>query len=82
MYRRNTTTHTQTRRHIHTNTHSHTCDRDLLVQAPVAAVELQEERRGHCVAEGVEAVTRINHHIIQKFCRDTARDVISTEETS
>lgn len=40
---------------------------DLLLQALLRTVELQEQSRGHRVREGAEPVTGVNHHVVQKL---------------
>lgn len=52
---------------------SHTCCADLLLEAALGAVELQEEGRSHRVGQRAESVARIHHHVIQELYRHNAQ---------
>lgn len=50
------------------STHSRTGCGDLLLEASLGTVELQEQSRGHRVGQRAEPVARVHHHIVQKLC--------------
>lgn len=46
---------------------SHTGRVDLLLEASLGAVELQEQSRAHGVGQRAEPVARVDHHVVQKL---------------
>lgn len=47
--------------------HLRTGRADLLLEASLRAVELQEQGRGHGVGQRAEAVARVDHHVVQEL---------------